>query len=124
MVPPTVDEVAAVRDALDERWRVVLVTLAGSGLRIGELLGVAVSDVDFLRRTIRVDRQRLQSGELDPVKSKASRRNVPVGEIVLASLAAHLAGHPSDSDLFADEFGQPLTLIRCPVSIGQSGSSV
>lgn len=33
-----------------------VITLAGSGLRIGELLGLDVSDVDFLRRSIRVER--------------------------------------------------------------------
>jgi integrase len=35
----------------------VAVTLAGSGLRIGELLGLDVRHVDFLRKTIRVERQ-------------------------------------------------------------------
>ena len=44
---PSVDEVAAVADAIGARWRAVVVTLAGSGLRIGELRGLAVEDVDF-----------------------------------------------------------------------------
>jgi integrase len=112
VVPPTVEQVAAVRDALDDRWRAVVVTLAGSGLRIGELLGLAVGDVDFLRRTIRVERQRERSGALAPVKSKGSRRTVPVGQVVIDELAAHLAARPSDSDLLADEWGEPLTYWR------------
>jgi len=50
---PTVEEVAAVADTIGERWRAMVVTLAGSGLRSGELRGLAVEDVDFLRRTTR-----------------------------------------------------------------------
>lgn len=110
---PTVEEIEKVRTALDERWRAVVVVLAGSGLRIGELLGLRVDDVDFLRRTIRVQRQRLQSNEVAPLKSKASRRTVPVGKVVIDALAAHLAAYPaSDEALFTDELGDPLTYRR------------
>jgi integrase len=115
VVPPSVEEVQAVRDALGEQWRAMAVTLAGSGLRIGELLGLQVSDVDFLRRTIRVERQRLQSGEVAALKSKASRRTVPVGKVVIDALAAHLGVYPSDGALFVDEFGEPLGYRRWKV---------
>lgn len=119
--PPTVEEVAAVRDTLDERWRAVIVLLAGSGLRIGKLLGLTVSDVDFLRRTVRVERQRLQSGELAPVKSKASRRTVPVGQVVIEALAAHLAAYPTDGALFVDEWGAPLSYPRWKRNLREAG---
>ena len=59
----------------------------------GELLSLEVSDVDFLRRTIRVRDQRSQSGDLMSPKSKASRRTVP-GDV------------PSEGALFLDEFGE------------------
>jgi len=120
VVPPTVEEVAALRSALDPRWRAIVVTLAGSGLRVGELLGLSVSDVDFLRRTIRVERQRLQSGELAPVKSKTSRRTVPVGQVVIDELAAHLAAHPSEDALFRDEWGTPLSYRRWKRLLGDA----
>jgi integrase len=109
VVPLTVEQVAAMVTTVDARYRAVVVTLAGSGLRIGELLGLTVSDVDFLRRTVRVERQRMQSGELAPVKSRTSRRTVPVGQVVIDELAAHLAAYPSDDALFVDEWGRPLT---------------
>ena len=38
VVPPTIEDVMAFTDAIGERWRAVVVTLAGSGVRIGELL--------------------------------------------------------------------------------------
>ncbi len=110
---PAVEDVEKVRAALGERWRAVVVVLAGSGLRIGELLGLRVEDVDFLRRTIRVQRQRLQSNAVAPLKSKASRRTVPVGQVVIDALAAHLAAYPASGEaLFTDELGDPLTYRR------------
>lgn len=109
---PTVEEVAAVADAMGEQWRSLVVVLSGSGLRIGELLGLQVADVDFLRRTISVERQRLQSGHLGPLKSKASRRTVPVGQVVIDELAAHLSKYPTTGALFVDEFGEPVQYWR------------
>lgn len=110
---PTLEEIELVRCALGERWRAIPVVLAGSGLRVGELLGLRQSDVDFLRRSIRVERQRLQSNQIAPLKSRASRRTVPVGQVVIETLAAHLASYPSTSDrLFTDELGEPLTYRR------------
>ena len=112
VVPPTVDEVAAVAEAIGDRWRALVVLLAGSGLRIGEARGLGVADVDFLRRTVRVERQRLQNGVLAPLKSKSSRRTVPVGQVVIDELAAHLAKYPTDDALFVDELGAPLPYWR------------
>lgn len=108
VVPPSVEEVDAVCKALGERWRAVAVFLAGSGLRIGELRGLRVADVDFLRRTVRVERQRRQDGTLGPVKGRQAR-TVPLGQVTLDVLAAHLAAYPaSDEALFVDELGRPL----------------
>lgn len=112
VVPPGIEDVLAARDCIGDRWAALVVLLAGSGLRIGEALGLQVADVDFLRRTIKVDRQRDQSGALVAVKSKSSRRTVPVGQVVIDALAAHLAVYPSDGDLFLDELGQPLKYRR------------
>ena len=110
---PTLEEIELVRGALGERWQAVPVVLAGSGLRVGELLGLRLSDVDFLRRSIGVERQRLQSNQIAPLKSRASRRTVPVGHVVIEALAAHLASYPPAGDgLFTDELGEPLTYRR------------
>jgi integrase len=110
---PSLDEIELVRGALGERWQAVPVVLAGSGLRVGELLGLRLSDVDFLRRSIRVERQRLQSNQIAPLKSRTSRRTVPVGQVVIDVLAAHLAAYPPTADaLFTDELREPLTYRR------------
>jgi len=108
VTPPTVDEVIKVVEAMPDELKAAAVLLSGSGLRIGEMLGLKVADIDFLRRTVRVERQRLQSGLIAPPKSKKSTRTVPVGQVVLDVLAAHLAEHPSGEWLFLDDSGDPL----------------
>ena len=93
VVAPTVEEVQALAGAVPARYRAAVVLLAGSGLRIGELLGLRVADVDFLRRELRVERQRLQDGTLAAPKTPQSVRTVPLGRVVVDELAAHLAAH-------------------------------
>ena len=108
VTPPTVEEITRVVEAMPDRYRAAAVLLAGSGLRIGEMLGLRVSDVDFLRRSVRVERQRLQSGEIGPAKTAKSVRTIPLGEVVLEALAAHLSAYPSGEWLFVTEAGGPL----------------
>jgi len=96
VVPPTAEQVKALAEAISPRYRAAVVTLAGSGLRIGELLGLRKGDVDFLRRSVRVERQRRQNGSLGPPKTARSVRIVPLGRVVTDELAAHLAAHPSE----------------------------
>lgn len=106
-VPP-VSEVVAMAEAVGPFYRAAVVTLAGSGLRIGELLGLRPDDVDWLRRTVRVERQRLQSGEVGPCKTPKSVRTVPVGQVVIDELAAHLAANGRGEWLFERPDGRPL----------------
>lgn len=106
--PPTVEHVVRAAGAMPGRYRAAVVLLAGSGLRIGEMLGLQVTDVDFLRRTVRVERQRMQDGRVAPTKSAKSARTVPVGAVVIDELAAHLAAYPSAGALFTTGAGEPL----------------
>ncbi|MBC2905457.1 tyrosine-type recombinase/integrase [Streptomyces cupreus] len=112
VTPPTVAQVEAMARVMPPYIRAAIVTLAGSGLRIGELLGLKVSDVDFKAGTIRVERQRLQSGKIGPPKTAKSRRTVPVGEVVTDALLTHLAARPSKEWLFTMEEGEPLNYRR------------
>lgn len=122
---PRLEAVQAVTDALDERWRVLPVVLAGSGLRVGELLGLKREDVDTKAGTIRVERQRLQSNAIAPLKSKSSKRTVPVGKVVTKALAAHLLQFPaSDEALFVDELGEPLTYRRWKRLLSEATAAV
>jgi integrase len=106
--------VAALVEAMPVEARAVVVLAAGSGLRQGECLGLTVDRVDFLRRSVRVDRQLVTvtgSGPvLGPPKTRASVRTVPVGRVVIDELAHHLAEHPADEAtgmIFKNRRGEP-----------------
>lgn len=112
VVIPTVGQVVALREAMPPRYRAAVTMLAGSGLRIGELLALPREGaVDYLRREVRVTRQRLQSGELAPPKTRKSLRTVPLGQVVLDDQAAHLATFDAAGEwswLYTREDGKPL----------------
>ena len=57
IVPWTDAEVVGLRPALPERYALLLTLTTGLGLRQGEVFGLAVEDVDFLRQVVRVQRQ-------------------------------------------------------------------
>jgi integrase len=123
---PTIAEIEEIRDRLDPRWQAIPTILVGSGLRIGELLGLRPSDVVGLpdsdgdvvvglRPLINVRRQRdAVTGEISELtKTAKSRRSVPVGQVVIETLVEHMAEFPtSDDALFLDEWGKPLTYRR------------
>ncbi len=112
--PPTVEQVEALIGAMPERYRALVVLAAGTGLRQGECFGLSVDRVDFLRRTIRVDRQLVLAGkgqpEFGPPKTEASIRTVPLPGVVGTALAAHLDGHPATSEglIFTNTVGRPI----------------
>lgn len=93
-VPLTAEEIRAISHGADAHIRAAVVLVAGTGLRQGELFGLAVDRVNFLRRELRVDQQLWSPdrGEpvLRPLKSKRSYRTVVLSDIVLEVLAAHV----------------------------------
>ena len=72
----------------------------GVGLRQGEASGLSVDRVDFLRRTLRVDRQLVDRNLAEPVlappKTASSHRTVPLAGFVVEALSVHLAQFPRE----------------------------
>lgn len=113
VVPMTVDEVRRLHDAMPDRLAATVTVAAGTGLRVSECLGLTVDRVDFLRRSLRVDRQLIMAAGVDvfgPPKTAASVRSVPIPETVAAELAAHLAEHPAGEHglIFSTAAGGPI----------------
>lgn len=108
VVPPTVEQVAAVAAAMPTEWQACVWLSASSGMRRGEVLGLTVDRVDFLGRAVKVDRQ-LQGGELVTPKTKASTRVIPLATTTVELLSAHVAatGH-RDGLLFRGRNGEPV----------------
>ena len=57
LVVPTFDQVRTIADAIDPRYRALVVVGAGLGLRQGEAFALTRSSVDFLRRQVHVRSQ-------------------------------------------------------------------
>jgi len=110
--PWPVEQVAAVIDALPQRYRAVGVIAAGCGLRQGEAFGVRVSDVDFLRHRVRVEQQiKIVRGQLTTGAPKGGRtRVVPLPESAAIELSEHLRRFPpGDGELvFTSREHKPL----------------
>lgn len=111
VVPLEVGQIDALVEAIDHRYRALVMLAAGTGMRQGECLGLTVDRVDFLRRQIRVDRQLvIESGQpmrFGPPKTAASVRTIPMPKVVGDALAAHLAtyGPGPDGLIFTTEAG-------------------
>jgi integrase len=97
LVPWSAVQVAAVRARLPERYRAAVDAGSGLGLRQGEIFGLPLDGVDFLRRNVRVRVQvRIVAARpcFAPPKGKHDR-DVPLPESVSLALAAHLASFPA-----------------------------
>jgi integrase len=103
VVPLTVAQVRALAEAMPKNCRAMVLAQAGLGVRVGELLALRVSDVDFLRRTVRVETQiPPNEREREAPKTLLSKRTLPLPQFVADALAAHIAAWPplDDASLF------------------------
>jgi integrase len=114
IVIPSTEDVVAIVAAMPDRYRAMVTLAAGTGLRQGEVFGLTLDRVDFLRRSVRVDRQlQTVSGPpaLCPPKTAASARSVPLPVVVLSALSEHLRAYTIEFEpgyLFRTEKGRPM----------------
>jgi integrase len=108
--PATPSEVEAIAAAMPDRYRAAVTLAAWSGLRAGELFGLARRHVDIKAGTVRVERamktrnRRGAPPTLGATKTEASRRLVHLPGHVVNALAAHLdayTGQEPDALVFA-----------------------
>ncbi len=103
IVPLSVAQVRALADAMAPRYRALVLVQAGLGLRIGELLALRVCDVDFLRRTVRIEHQVTQKRrQLVPPKTPTSRRVLPLPKVTADALAEHPRVFPASDPVGCD----------------------
>lgn len=110
VVPLSVDLVRKLAATMPDRNRAMVITQAGLGLRIGELLALRREDVNFLGRSVRVEWQIAPGSKVrsDP-KTRRSRRTLPLPQVVADALAIHMVAFPpgADGSLFTTRFGTP-----------------
>jgi integrase len=92
------------------KYEAVIRTAVFTGLRLGELLGLKWSDVDFTAGVIRVRRQLTQQGELGDPKTSSGKRDVVMFPDLGRSLRKHRLASPfsaEDDFVFATREGTP-----------------
>jgi integrase len=102
----TEEEVVRVLAEVPEQHRLLVETLAQTGLRISELLALTKADIDFGRRRLSVSK-RLSGGELDAPKSKNAVRAVPLSPGLARQLWKRLATADAEALAFAADDGEP-----------------
>lgn len=113
--PLSVEQVGKLVQAMPDRYKALVVLAVGTGLRQGECFGLTVPHVNFLRKTLDVEQQvNSEGGPLvltRRLKTKTSRRSVPLPELVVDALAAHIAAQPvthPDALIFTTTYGNPI----------------
>src|SRR5690242_13239432 len=100
---------SALAAAIAARYEVTVWLAAGAGLREGEALGLTAPRAEFLARRLVIIEQ-MQNRQLSPLKTKASMRVVPVDDLVLSAITAHMqrwAPGPHQL-LVTNRLGQPV----------------
>ncbi|MCT7353625.1 site-specific integrase [Streptomyces sp. 15-116A] len=108
IVPLHKDAVRALIEAAPPRYRAMILLAVASGLRQGEVFGLEVDCIDFLRREVTVRQQLIvpdkgadaDEGEtpepyLGEPKTHESYRTVPLVGLAVDALAAHLQQYPA-----------------------------
>ncbi|MEV6735637.1 site-specific integrase [Streptomyces sp. NPDC051104] len=96
IVPWPRERVLAVRSALPEEYRAMVDLAGGCGLRQGEVLGLAVEDVDFIDGVVNVIRQvkLIRNRPVFALPKGAKARTVPLPESVARAIEEHISQHP------------------------------
>ena len=108
--PLTADQVEALTAAMGDLGAIVTLA-AGTGLRQGECVGLTLDRVNFLRRTVKVDRQLVtvpgRDPYLAPPKSSASIRTIPLPQFVVEALS--VVAQDLDEGFLFTYLGKPIS---------------
>lgn len=96
------------QDTVYRRYVDEIVILLGTGLRISELCGLTVSDIDFEKRSISIDHQLLKDVShgyyINTPKTKSGVRQIPMSREVFEALERSVTNRPAQSDLMIDGY--------------------
>ncbi len=96
------------RDRTYRKYYDVIILLLKTGLRISELCGLTLADLDFENRMINVDHQLLRNKEvgyyIETPKTKSGVRQVPMSENVFCTFRKILAGRKNVQQIVVDGY--------------------
>jgi integrase len=94
LIPLTIAQVQAWADAAPAHVAAMILAQAGLGLRISELIALRVRDVDFMHREVHVTEQLDVAGHRAPLKTRRSRRKVPLPSVTSLVISEHIRRFP------------------------------
>jgi integrase len=97
------EQIWALHDAMDERYRAGLLLAAFAGLRLAEVCGLRVSDVDFMRGIVHP----VVQYPAEELKTKISRTPVPIPKDMALELSHHVEKF-STQWVMCDEAGRQM----------------
>lgn len=107
--PPSVQEVQRLAAAMpSDVTRALVVTQAGTGLRVSELLALRAGDVSTTFRTFNVSSQLSRTGERIATKTSESQRTVPMPQAVADVLDSLIGEGASPDALVFSTRGRPI----------------
>lgn len=104
----------------------MMLVAVSTGLRVSEIAGLNVGEVDLGAGVLRV---RMQLGKTPPrsrveLKTRNSRRDVPIPDDLVATLEARAAGRAPDELLFTTTTGRPLNTSHAAVVVKRAAEEV
>ena len=95
---PTRVEIKAIVEALEGKWRPILLTAVFTGLRASELRGLRWADVDLKRSELHVRQRADRYNEIGRPKSESGERSVPLTPMVVNALREWKLACPKSSN--------------------------
>jgi integrase len=83
---PAPDEIRAMVNAVEEKWRPLLLTVIFTGLRASELRGLRWANVDLAKRELHVRERADEYKQMGHPKSGAGDRTIPLPPMVVSEL--------------------------------------
>jgi integrase len=102
----TTDEMRQVIHAAKGTWKVLWATLAGTGMRISEAIGLHVEDVDLKAGRVTISRSDWKGREVSP-KTRRGYRVTSIDPVLAKMLKGHI-GKRTSGKLFCTRNGTPL----------------
>ena len=104
-------EVLAIADAIDPKYRAMVLLAGNSGLRWEEAAGLKRNRIDLTLRTVQVVQGLKGDGTLGPPKTRAARRTIRLPGSVIPEMIHHLNAYPpgEKSLVFTAPQGGPIS---------------
>jgi integrase len=97
------EQIWALHDAMEERYRAGLLLAAFAGLRLAEVCGLRVTDVDFMRGIVHP----VVQYPAEELKTETSRTPVPIPQDLVLELSAHVERFSTEW-IMCDEAGRQM----------------